>query len=436
MGIWKKQQSANSPSIPQSARAASRQRADDIRRKAQCYTDITEQTGNQGNDQCKATQKRKQAEREMAALRSDALQARRLATQIENLHQPAQVQRKGRIMDTTTTDPGQAQRMTRRTTDNSSSSGGKLSFNPLHPSMELPPEQLIRLLGLENKTKRRRKQPPAVAATRTKKKKTSEKTPASEAIKLSLPKTAPVTAERERDTAPLPFETSHKRLVVPSLIAGAVAGIVISAYLFLSSPEEDVVPAVTQTTPGVIKAAPAKIPAGTASKGTVKRAKVVSQAQTEAEEKRLRNEAEHRFAQRMAEQKTPDMDIALPAATEPAVDASISSPSGSLDATSITADNNLPTAAPTEDATPPATVEMDTPEFVEEAATTPAASESEQTETTVLPESAVEAATPVEVETEPDVVPETKAAGETVEATEADVAQDSVTEETVSDGLF
>jgi hypothetical protein len=33
--------------------------------------------------------------------------------------------------------------------------GGALAFNPLHPSMELPPEQLIRLLGMESKKTRK-----------------------------------------------------------------------------------------------------------------------------------------------------------------------------------------------------------------------------------------------------------------------------------------
>ena len=32
---------------------------------------------------------------------------------------------------------------------------GALAFNPLHPSMELPPEQLIRLLGMESKKTRK-----------------------------------------------------------------------------------------------------------------------------------------------------------------------------------------------------------------------------------------------------------------------------------------
>jgi hypothetical protein len=41
-------------------------------------------------------------------------------------------------------------------TNNKPAAGrGALAFNPLHPSMELPPEQLIRLLGMESKKTRK-----------------------------------------------------------------------------------------------------------------------------------------------------------------------------------------------------------------------------------------------------------------------------------------
>ena len=360
MGIWKKQQPANSPATQKSARPAPRQHVDDIRRKAQHYTDITEQSGNQSNDRSKATRQREQAEKEMAALRAEALQARRLATQIENLHQPVQVQRKGRIMDTTIADPGQAQRMARRNTDSPSSGGGKFNFNPLHPSMELPPEQLIRLLGLDDKPKRRKKSRPGTVAARTEKHNSTDDTAAVKPVKLSLPKTPPASAERERDMVPPSFEESRRNLLVPSLIAGVVAGIAISAYLFWSSPE-DVAPSATQVAPvlktnknakplpAATRPAPVVAPTEPARQGTVKRTKVVPQSEINAEEKRLHSEAEQRFAERMTEQDTSrerealSTDISLPAVIEPAI------------------------------SEPPATTEMDTPEssIPEPQATTP-----------------------------------------------------------------
>ncbi len=190
-------------------------------------------------------------------------------------------------MSTTMSDPGQAQRMTRRTTDKPSPAGGQLNFNPLHPSMELPPEQLIRLLSLESKTKRRKKpvRPAAAAAS------------VDEPVKLSLPTTAPASAERERDIVTAPFDDSRRSLVVPALIAGAVAGIAISAYLFRGGPE-DTAPPVAQTAPAVkIKKAPRPLPAAVkpepaaaTRQGTVQRDKVIPQPKIQAEENALINE--------------------------------------------------------------------------------------------------------------------------------------------------
>jgi len=318
MGFWKKQHAAEPPLATTPARPASRRHADEARRKAQHYTDLAEQPGQQKNDRRKATQQREQAEREMAALRAKTVQARRLAGQIENLHQqPIPAKRKGRIMSTTIADPGQAQRMARRTSDTPSPAGGQLNFNPLHPSMELPPEQLIRLLGLEHKTKRRKKKTKKTRAVNARINHETEDTPASESVKLSLPETTPACAERERDMVAAPFGDSQKRLIVPALIVGAVAGIAISAYLFWGS-SEDIAPVAKQSAPAAeikkavrplpkpVKPVPAAAPAATPAtrQGLIQRDKVVPQFKIEAEEKRLRIEAEQRYSERVTEQET------------------------------------------------------------------------------------------------------------------------------------
>ena len=118
---------------------------------------------------------RQQAERLMAELRSEAVRARRLAEHIENLSQETAAYKhkwKHTMTDSTIVDPGHKQRLQRRTDDKLASSGSQLNFNPLHPSMELPPEQLIRLLGMEGKkirksrkTRRSPKQAPAATLT-------------------------------------------------------------------------------------------------------------------------------------------------------------------------------------------------------------------------------------------------------------------------------
>jgi hypothetical protein len=55
----------------------------------------------------------------------------------------------------TIANPGKDRQATRKAVDTPPAAGGKAHFNPLHPSMELPPEQLIRLLGVESKKTRR-----------------------------------------------------------------------------------------------------------------------------------------------------------------------------------------------------------------------------------------------------------------------------------------
>ncbi len=360
------------------------QRAETIRRKAQHYTNLSEQTGKQCNDRHRASQQREQAEREMAALRAEAVQARRLASHIENLHQPANVQQKGRIMSSTISDPGHAQRMTRRETDTPHSTGSQLSFNPLHPSMELPPEHLIRLLGLENKPKRRKKRP-ASTATPSVKQKSAGPATKDKPVKLSLPATPPASAEREKDMASTPFDEKPRRnLVVASLAAGVVAGIGLSLYLFWGNPGEVTVTATQKTpphrtekslhpspatnkamkpamvppaaassaappvkaptvaaTPAITEAAPATVESSV--QGTVIRENLLPQADIEIEQARLRDEAENRFAERMLQEEIRhDREVLT---TSPA-SASVVSPELASEPAETLARDPVPASAP------------------------------------------------------------------------------------------
>ncbi len=320
MVIRNKQQPVQTPASIPPARPACRQRADSIRRKAQRYTDLSEQTGKQSHDQRKASQKRERAEKEMATLRAEAVQARRLATRIKNLHQPTQAKPKGRIMSTTIADPGQAQRMSRRGSDRPLPTGRQLSFNPLHPSMELPPEHLIRLLGLENKTKRRKKRIVPVATHRSEEKKPGNAIAAGKPATPTRVAAPPASSEKERNTTP-PFGERQRNLLATSLIVGVIAGAVLSIFLFWNSPD-NAAPTATQTVPAEtvnkavlplpatknrrLSATTATLPppAETNRQGTVKRGNnSASAAAISAEEKRLRNEAENRFTERMLQQE-------------------------------------------------------------------------------------------------------------------------------------
>lgn len=344
MGIRKKPHAARTSDTVPSAKPACIQRAETIRRKAQHYTNITEQTGTQCNDRHGANQQRELAEREMAALRAEAVQARRLASHIENLHQPANRQRKGRIMSSSISDPGQAQRTARRETDMPHSTGSQLSFNPLHPSMELPPEHLIRLLGLENKPKRRKKRPTSRSMS-SPGQKSAGPTKADKPVKLSLPSTPPASAEREKDMAPAPFEEPRRNLVVASLAAGVIAGIALSIYLFRGGPEEvtatipektpvhntEKTPPKTAATERVtepVMTPPATAPVAAPPEKTstvaatpalaettpdamessvqgpvIREDALLPQADIETEHARLRDEAERRFAERMLQEE-------------------------------------------------------------------------------------------------------------------------------------
>jgi hypothetical protein len=375
----------------------------------------------------------------MAALRAEAVQARRLATRITNLHQTARVQKKGRIMNTTIADPGQAQRMSRRTTDKPASSGGQLNFNPLHPSMELPPEQLIRLLGLEKKTKRRKKRPTPVTA-RVEEDTSACSAPADRPVKLTRPKTPPASAERERDIASAPFGEPRRNLLVISLIVGAIAGTGLSAYLFWSGPDDDVATAVTHSVPAPKTGNPSppattvrhkELPDAAATtiaapveanrQGVVQRSNAISSGAIEVEEGRLRKEAEKRFAERRLQQdirrgpETLAADVVLPDEVEPATH--LATPAAPTEMLAPETDN----ITPAEDNTyrEPAVTEM-----LPVPATVMPANETIPAETVVETDVSAEPGMTMEPEYAP------------VGPAEADTVQDNVTRETGGEALF
>ncbi|GEM_PF-1459168 len=223
-----------------------RSHAEKVRRRAEALTEPVD-VRDENRDHVRDRQ-RQQTERQMAKLRSDAVQARRLAEHIENLSQGTAAykrKRKHAMTDSTIVDPGHAQRLQRRAQDRSASGGKQMNFNPLHPSMELPPEQLIRLLGMESKkirkSRTRKPRPPASL-----KQTGTPQTEAADEPKTRLPETekaaeqtlSPVnrSIQYERCEAPQAFDNGRSGLLVPALVAGAVAGMVISGYLFWLQP--------------------------------------------------------------------------------------------------------------------------------------------------------------------------------------------------------
>jgi len=79
-----------------------------------------------------------------------------MAEQIESLSRPAtQRTRNATMTESSIFDPEHSQQPQPGMNTKPTAGRGALAFNPLHPSMELPPEQLIRLLGMESKKTRK-----------------------------------------------------------------------------------------------------------------------------------------------------------------------------------------------------------------------------------------------------------------------------------------
>ena len=273
-----------------------------------------------------------------AQIRSEAVQARRLAEQIDSLSQntATQTRRKQAVMtDSTTIDSGQAKKKQRRATDKPRSANVRSSFNPLHPSMELPPEQLIRLLGLESKKirKQKRSQPAPVQQTAAPPSASTTLTPEEPARSEPAPATSQTPStrsthrQREYEHARKQRKSKSRRgLWVPALATGLVFGIAVSTYLFWMQPEHGaattaVAPAPNKVTRSPVTSAPrkpaTKTPAPTAKSTTPSAAQndPAWLATIEARGKRLRDEAKQRLDQRLKQAVPAPSIVAVPAAT-------------------------------------------------------------------------------------------------------------------------
>jgi hypothetical protein len=251
---------------------------EDVQRHAASLSEAIEnQSENYSGDKI-AQRKQEQIQRHMAQLRSEALQARRLAEQIDNLSREGTTQERKTVMnDASLVDSGRS----RRAADKPRASGSQSNFNPIHPSMELPPEQLIRLLGLEGKKTRTQRKPPRVKAAVPAKK---EVNPAEEPARDSdfantwtLPDDM-LPASRKRATKSSNtvghtrrsntrhsytddslFKERRTTLLLPAVAVGALAGVVVSAYLFWWQPSSQ------QTTVAKPAIIPVKPPAAAAA---------------------------------------------------------------------------------------------------------------------------------------------------------------------------
>ncbi len=276
---------------------------------------------------------------EMARLRAEAIQARRLAEQIEMVSlQNRQSQGFQDMVHISKQDSGVSPRPEKSRRETAPAEGNRMAFNPLHPSMELPPEQLIRLLGLE--TKKTRKKDARQAPKRTQ---TPVPRPASGAdIKPAAQLPPPIRPQRSRAAAAhTRAQKSRSSLFLPAIAVGILAGVAASGYFFWyrdgpvvdtgttasavadparkpSGPDElatsRTVPSPKRGLPEPVSRKPAAEPAVPTVAGTVHRAAPPAamangakdpawHAAAEAERQRLRAEAEQRFAERLRQNR-------------------------------------------------------------------------------------------------------------------------------------
>ncbi len=288
----------------------------------------------------------RQVQEDMARLRSEAIHAHRLAEQTEMLaHQNRPSQGTQRMAQTSKQDSGTGRRPVPSARPTPAPGANRMAFNPLHPSMELPPEQLIRLLGLETKKTRKKdarqvpkpgSEPVQLSASRGDAKPAEQLSASRDDTKPAEQLPPPIRAHRSR--AASAYSRSRKRrsnLLLPAMAVGILTGLAASGYLFwyqaepLASapntasavsapaqkpprPDDVATSRATQipknTSPDAPTRKSAAEPATPTVAGTVKRAapteSTVTDAndpawQAEAERQRLRAEAEQRFAERL-----------------------------------------------------------------------------------------------------------------------------------------
>ena len=241
--------------------------------------------------------------------------------------------------DSFTIDQGQSR--DRRASDKPRASGSQSRFNPLHPSLELPPEQLIRLLGLEDKQSRKRhkhERDTATTAVRPNTVPAGNDRPAAPAAppkaasalpRMEVPSDHPMYQKRrQRHLETAPFSPRRSNLLWPAAGIGIVGGLIVSAYIFwwqpTSGPTSQATVQTTQPAPVVrstpaaaaaVKTVPAAKPV-TATPAPAQRAPLAStpppatpapapvedpawRAAVEKQEQRLQEAAEKRLLERM-----------------------------------------------------------------------------------------------------------------------------------------
>ena len=259
MGIRFKQVSKQDAVGNQLPRPATRDYAEELQRRAGKLA-RHDDTSEAAKTRRESAKQQRQIEQQMARLRSEAVRARRLAEYIDNLSQDASTRKRNRIMpDTPTAEREHAGQANRRANDLPRPGGNQLSFNPLHPSMELPPEQLIRLLGMEGKKKRRHRQSRNSASTAMKEAKPTppsgvareEERPPATPVKCTVPDRLPVDG----------LDEAGSGWLKPALASGIVAGLALSAYLFWFQPQDPGVRATAKAAPAGQRHTPTKKPA-------------------------------------------------------------------------------------------------------------------------------------------------------------------------------
>jgi hypothetical protein len=334
MGIRKRKQVAALARPQQKPQPINSAYAAEVRRRAEKLANPVEKQKENGARVRK--HQRQQAEQQMAKLRSEAVRARRLAEHIENLSQEAAAykhKRKRTMTDTTIVDPGHAQRLKRRTDDKPAPSGNQLNFNPVHPSMELPPEQLIRLLGMESKkirNSRKASHSPkqAAAATPMTVDTQADSTPPPAKPKPQVVRPTNRSIQYERNEPSQVFDNGRSGLLVPSLLVGLVAGIAVSGYLFWYQPADTTVqktptpvavkqPQKPQSKRELVKRTPAPVPNSATKRKMSAQENAAWRAATEAQEERLRATAEQRLVERVSkpQQTTQQAELTTAPAT-------------------------------------------------------------------------------------------------------------------------
>lgn len=390
MGIRKQKPGSKPIRAETSRRPVKRDYVDELQRRATELNEAIEIKVKIGNEQATARQRQRQIQQQMAHLRGEALQARRLAEQIDNRSRETAARKRKRTMtNTTTSEPVGVRRPNRRASDTPATGGSQSNFNPLHPSMELPPEQLIRLLGLEDKKGRKKRKSPAAkkparpaVETRPentpKQPTTTAKPPAPDKHRAAHRSPQPSRRRQQQADASI-FGDARRGLLLPALGFGAVAGLTLSVYLFWGQPDTPKTAArspESATSVSASKPAPVirkPVEASAEQKDPVPTDNPKWRAAIRAQEQRLRSAARQRQNERLelasrsvAAEVHSRALVAIPnPATEIAPPPVVPTPSASGDAV-----ENMPAAAPIiNEVEPPTSAGHETPPAAPVAAT-------------------------------------------------------------------